>query len=246
MDHAGTNFKSPIGLGNALEQRVEPGPVNSGPIDSGPLDREPLRHRAKPTSNPAHHDRATRYTLFIRAAKLVSSQGEFVCVVRDVSETGVRLRLFHAPPKGLPLELHMTNGQAYVLRQAWHKDNEAGFAFEHRIDLSKFVEESSKFPKRGIRLDLLFPVTITTLSGSSDGIVENISQQGARIACKTAFAIDQNVRIECPEEEIQLGEVSAKVRWRREDAYGVVFENTLSLEEFAKLAARLQCPQLLV
>ena len=32
---------------------------------------------------------APRYTSLIRAAKLVCGQGEFVCVIRDVSSTGV-------------------------------------------------------------------------------------------------------------------------------------------------------------
>lgn len=193
----------------------------------------------------AEFDRAPRYTLFIRAAKLISSQGEFICVVRDVSETGVRLRLFHAPPTGEPLELHMADGSSYELRQIWHKDNESGYAFAQRIALSDFVTEDAQFPKRGLRLNLEFPLTVRSLNGEAGAIVENISQQGARFSCEAAYAIDQTLRIECPEEDIQFGEISAKVRWRRDNGYGVVFDNTLSLEEFAKLAARLQCPSLL-
>ncbi len=37
-----------------------------------------------------------RFTSLIRAAKLVTSQGEFICVIRDVSATGISLRTFHA------------------------------------------------------------------------------------------------------------------------------------------------------
>ena len=36
-----------------------------------------------------------------------------------------------------------------------------------------------------------------------------------------------------------------EVRWRREREYGVVFDDTKSLPEFARLAARIQCPRLL-
>ncbi len=42
---------------------------------------------------------APRYTSLIRAAKLVCGQGEFVCVIRDVSATGVSLRTFHRLPR---------------------------------------------------------------------------------------------------------------------------------------------------
>ena len=41
---------------------------------------------------------AARVTLLIRAAKIVHPGGEFLCVVHTVSETGVRLRLFHPLP----------------------------------------------------------------------------------------------------------------------------------------------------
>ena len=207
--------------------------------------RPELRHPEPRGPEGTIYERATRYTLFIRAAKLVTSQGEFVCVVRDVSETGVRLRLFHAPPNGEPIELHMANGRSYELRQIWHKNNEAGYTFAKRIEISEFVEEEANFPKRGLRLDLVFPVKVNSLGGQDEAVIENISQQGARFLSEGAYAIDQALRLECAEEEIRFGEVNAKVRWRREDAYGVVFDNTLSLEEFAKLAARLQCPSLL-
>ena len=40
-------------------------------------------------------------------------------------------------------------------------------------------------------------------------------------------------------------EVRAKVRWRREKQYGVVFDDTFTLGEFARLAAAFQAPALL-
>ena len=55
------------------------------------------------------------FTLLIRAAKLVSAQGEFVCVIRDVSESGVSLRLFHALPSCQQYELHTPAGAVYLV-----------------------------------------------------------------------------------------------------------------------------------
>jgi len=83
------------------------------------------------------------------------------------------------------------------------------------------------------------------LSGSFDAVVENLSQQGARITCDQLLAIDQNVRIAAPGLTGKTGEVRAKVRWRRERQYGVVFDDTFTLGEFARLAAQLQAPALL-
>ena len=193
-----------------------------------------------------HDDRANRrITLLIRAAKLVSSHGEFVGVVRDVSETGVCVRLFHRAPTGDPIELHMPGGSVYELRQVWERDNEAGYEFVQSVDVSELINQADQYPKRGLRLGLFFPIKVKTLSGNHEAIVENLSQQGARLECDGLFAIDQSLRIESLDGGHELKDVRAKVRWRRDNEYGVVFDDTLSLSDFARLAARLQCPALL-
>lgn len=196
-------------------------------------------------SAPEHKQRSQRYSLLIRSAKLVGPNGEFVCVVRDVSQTGVRLRFFHEPPRGDPLELHMTNGSAYELRQVWQEGCEAGYEFAQAIELSAFLAEPSNYPKRPLRLGLFLPIQVNSLTGTDAGTIDNLSQQGACFSCERLYAIDQNLRVECLEQEACFAETRAKVRWRRESAYGVVFDNTLSLEELARLAARIQCPDLL-
>lgn len=198
-----------------------------------------------PDTPGADQRAAPRFTLLIRAAKLVSAQGEFVCVIRDVSETGVSVRLFHALPSCKDFALHMPAGATYEVSCVWQRENEAGFTFAHSVQVGQLVNESSDYPKRGLRLGLCFPVLVHTLSGSFDAVVENLSQQGARITCDQLLAIDQNVRIAAPGLTGKTGEVRAKVRWRRERQYGVVFDDTFTLGEFARLAARLQAPALL-
>jgi hypothetical protein len=188
---------------------------------------------------------APRFTLLIRAAKLVSAQGEFVCVIRDVSETGVSVRLFHALPGCKDFALHMPAGAVYEITSVWQRDNEAGFTFEQAVEVERLVNESSDYPKRGLRLGLCFPVTINTLTGSHEAVVENLSQQGARITCDSLLAIDQTVRLVAPGLSGRNRELRAKVRWRRDQNYGLVFDDTFTLGDFARLAAQLQAPALL-
>lgn len=188
---------------------------------------------------------APRFTLLIRAAKLVSAQGEFVCVIRDVSETGVSVRLFHALPGCKDFALHMPAGAVYEITQVWQRDNEAGFIFSQAVEVGKLVNESTDYPKRGLRLGVCFPVMLNTLAGSFEAVVENLSQQGARITCDSLLAIDQTVRITAPGLMQKPRELRAKVRWRRDQQYGLVFDDTFTLGEFARLAALLQAPALL-
>jgi len=202
------------------------------------LDQAPLAESADLRAAP-------RLTLLIRAAKLVSAQGEFVCVIRDVSELGVSVRLFHALPTCEGFELHMPAGAAYAITRVWQRDHEAGFTFDQPVEVPRLINESAEYPKRGLRLAVWFPITINTLTLQCEAVVENLSQQGARISCDGLLAIDQTVRIQAPGAASGLREVRAKVRWRRDRHYGVVFEDTFALGDFARLAARLQAPALL-
>ena len=74
--------------------------------------------------DPAEQRRSPRYTSLIRAAKLVSGQGEFICVVRDVSATGISLRTFHGLPEAGQIALELQNGESYEISVASVQINE--------------------------------------------------------------------------------------------------------------------------
>ncbi len=200
---------------------------------------------AEAVGSDAEKRAAPRYTLLIRAAKIVCEHGQFVLVIRDVSETGFSVRLFHKLPAIDQFELHMPTGATYEIKPVWNRDNEAGFTFASPVDVQTLINEAGAFPKRGLRLDLVFPVLVSTLTQRCDARVENLSQQGALLETGGLFAIDQTIRIQAADVALQLKEIRAKVRWRKGTRYGVVFEDTFTLNDFACLAARLQHPALL-
>lgn len=184
---------------------------------------------------------APRYTLLIRAAKLVCDQGEFLGVIRDVSSTGVAMRLFHPIPERGRFALELQSGEQFSVQCVRRSAHEAAFTFADNVVVDRFVSEVSEYPKRGLRLAICFPVTLRARGEVHDALVINISQQGARIECNAMLAIDQNITIDGE----GLKGVRAKIRWRANGDYGLVFDDTFSLSEFAKLAAQLQAPALL-
>jgi hypothetical protein len=184
---------------------------------------------------------APRFTLLIRSAKLVAPQGEFIVVIRDVSSTGVSLRGFHALPADGILTLELQTGETHAIEQVWARGNEAGFRFIEPVEVQDLVAEAGRFPKRQLRLSLNFPITIMSRAQEHRAELVNISQQGARIECASLFAIDQPLRIRSD----NLPEIVARVRWRRDETYGLVFDDTFSLKQLALFAALLQAPGLL-
>ncbi|MCH2487866.1 MAG: PilZ domain-containing protein [Erythrobacter sp.] len=184
---------------------------------------------------------ARRYTSLIRSAKLISGSGEFVCVIRDVSSSGISLRAFHRLPSGDRMALELPNGETFELKKVRSEGREGSFTFLTPVPVETLIRETTNYPKRQLRLNIEIPVAVACLTGRGEAITRNLSQQGACIDCDVPFAIDQTVKLTGGD----LPEIRAKVRWRRAHEYGLVFDTTFSLADFARLAAAIQSPVLL-
>ena len=191
--------------------------------------------------SPAELRAAPRVTLLIRPAKLVTAEGQFVCVIRDVSATGVSVRLFHPLPAGDSALLETETGMRVAMRRVWVRDSKAGFQFDQDIDVAALVNEIGNFRKRKLRVDIELPVTLAFLGQNHPAVIRNLSQQGALIEADVRLTLAQMIRLKSD----YLPEIRAKVRWRRDSRYGLVFEDTFALGDFAQLAALLQSPSLL-
>lgn len=192
-------------------------------------------------SEPCEDRTAPRFTLLIRAAKLITPAGEFIAVIRDVSESGISLRGFHSMPSADRLELELGTGERHALEPVWARGSEAGYRFAADVDIVRLVAEAGRYPKRQLRLNLAFPIELAFLGRRVRAEVVNMSQQGARITCPERLAIAQPLRIL----STILPEVRARVRWRKDDGYGLAFDDTFSLSQLAIFAAGAQDPSLL-
>lgn len=191
---------------------------------------------------PAAEERAApRFTLLIRSAKLIAPQGQFLCVIRDVSATGVSLRGFHPLPGEEPLLLELQTGDRLAIERVWNRGLDSGYRFPAPIEVGDVIAETGEYPKRPLRLDLDLPLDLQWGGERIEGDLVNLSQHGARIECARFLAIGQPLWLMSD----RLPEIEAKVRWRDGDRYGLTFDTTFNLREFALLAARLQCPRLL-
>lgn len=179
---------------------------------------------------------APRFTLLIRAAKLTSPDAEFLCVVRDASETGVSVRLFHPLPPDLDFTLELPNGDRHVLERVWESEGKAGFRFPAPVALERIVEARGGYAKRPVRLRLEVPCTMIAGLRRVQATIGNLSQQGAQIRTLEHLSLAQRVKLEID----GVPPVAARVRWRRNDRYGLSFEDTFQFAELAALAFELQ------
>lgn len=179
---------------------------------------------------------APRFTLLIRAAKLTHPDAEFLCVVRDASESGVSVRLFHPLPAGLDFTLELPNGDRHALERVWEEEGKAGFRFREAVALERIVEARGGYAKRPVRLRLEVPCTMIAGLRRVQATIGNLSQQGAEIRTQEHLSLAQRVKLEID----GVPPVAARVRWRRQDRYGLSFEDTFQFAELAALAFDLQ------
>src|SRR5687768_9709194 len=104
--------------------------------------------------SPADEQRvAPRFTLLIRAAKLVAGSGEFLVVVRDVSSDGLKLRTFHPLPPDADYSIELASGERHPVEKVWEDGEINGFRFSDPVALERLLAESSVGKrKRPVRL----------------------------------------------------------------------------------------------
>ena len=199
-----------------------------------------LRTGANDDARPSEQRGAPRFYALIRSAKLISRQGEFVCVVRDVSTTGVRLRCFHSLPRESTMALELQNGDVFEIERVREDGADSSFRFAQPVTIDRLIQQGAPYPQRPLRLNLAFPLSLRTLAGPVAAVTQNVSQQGCRVEAALPLAISQAVVLESP----HMPGIRAKVRWRRDGHCGLVFDDIFSLRDFAIHAAQLQCPAL--
>lgn len=182
------------------------------------------------------HRRDPRFTLLIRTAKLIAPNGEFMCILRDASASGIRVQIFHAMPAGKDFVLELPNGDRHRIELVWERGGYAGFRFVDRVDLTRLIGDPGPFPKRPVRLAVQLPALVSSQGITMGVVIRNLSQNGARMECQSHLAIDQKLRLEAD----LLPPIQARVRWRKGTDYGLVLDQTFRFEELARLVAVLQ------
>lgn len=184
---------------------------------------------------------ARRYTLILRAGKLVCEAGEFLCVLRDVSAKGIRARLFHPLPSSKAFTVELGSGERFALTAVWQRGRDAGFRFAAGpIDVDALLAEAGPFPKRHIRLRLTCELnaTLKTADGDIAARVVDISQHGAQVELPNALPIGLDLLFSAN----GFPNLRARVRWRQRGRHGLVFQQGFRLDELATLAGAVQLP----
>ena len=183
---------------------------------------------------------AERKSLLLRSAKVVCRAGEYVCLVRDVSETGTSLKFLHEVPPEERIILMLANGLTYPIERVWVKERAAGYRFGARISLTEFIHEPSPFAVRPIRLAIRAAARVIDGRFSHPAQLLDLSSQGAKIECAAEMKPQRIISFQINGMAQQL----AQVAWCGEGAetprFGLQFRQMLGLNALAAAALQLQ------
>jgi hypothetical protein len=215
---------------------------NRLPPSASPAPGTPAESPAASPVSGAELRSAPRFALLIRAAKLIVDGREYLCILRDASATGVKIRLFTPIPKHSRLAIELGNGDRHDARLVWTTHDHAGLQFLEEVDVQRLINErGGAHPRRQVRLRVVLDAVLHAGGESTHVRFHDISQQGACIECEKWLAMNELVRLDTG----VMPSLYAKVRWRDHPRYGLVFEQTFKLDELARISAPLQLSQAL-
>ena len=190
-----------------------------------------------PAMNEAEHANrrgAERFTLMIRAARLILDGRDHLCVIRDISATGMKVRLFHPLPPHATLAVGLGNGEGHEAEVAWSDGDHLGLRFLAPISVETLLEEErGAKPRQPIRLSVTLEALVHAGREAMPARFVDIGQQGAMIEVPQKLLIGEQVRIQTA----MLPPLIATVRSRplRGMAHELAFLSPFRLDELARL-----------
>ena len=122
------------------------------------------------------------------------------------------------------------------LERVWEEEGKAGFRFVDKVGIERILDCPSRFARRAVRVKVEVPCDLLVGIRRVPGTIHNLSQQGALIATVERLSLMQRVKLRAD----GMPEITGKVRWRRNDSYGISFEDTFQFAELAALAFELR------
>lgn len=179
---------------------------------------------------------AKRSELALRHAKVVCQSGEYLALIRDVSELGVGLVFLHEVPPEERIILQLANELTYPIERVWCGKRQSGYRFGCEVDVNEFVDEQSAHEKRALRVKASGEVRIVEGRTDAIGQLLDISCEGAKFSAETRHVPQRLLSFEVAGLAPQLGQI----RWQDAGCFGLKFQHPLTAQELADCLLHLQ------
>jgi len=197
---------------------------------------------------PSGHDPAVerrqgvRYMTVMRVATLRTEHGEELCLVRNISEGGLKARIWSNLDVGAAVTAQFKSGYDLPGTVVWRRDDHVGVQFQAPAEVA-LILNGDDAPAAGLRpraprIRLETPARVQVGARDHRVMLRDISQGGAKVRLDVP---DQWIEAEPPIILMITGlpATEGSMRWRDQDVVGLAFNTPISLDILASwLVAR--------
>lgn len=178
--------------------------------------------------------REKRHVALLRVALLHAQGTKDLCVVKNVSSTGLSIRAYRKFVGGEHVEVEFRSGELLNGSVVWQQDWDAGIVFPKPIDVdlvlaSRWVTESGR--RRNLpRIEVSCPGRLKSGLRFHEVALQDISQGGARVKFETPSVDAGNVVLHLPD----LTPLAGVARWVGGAFVGISFNECIPFELLAR------------
>jgi hypothetical protein len=169
-----------------------------------------------------------RHMTLYRVGSILVDDRRELCLIKNISAGGMMVRLYCSVANGTPVTIELKSGQPIQGAISWTREQNAGIAFDHAIDVIDILSNSMEGPRpRMPRIETDCQATIR--EGATVLRVEacDISQGGIKIRTDTILPQGSDVVVTLPGLDAQPGIAC----WCSNGYAGITFNRLLPLGE---------------
>lgn len=197
------------------------------------------RLRGKRVEEVPERRRNLRTATVFQVAKLVTDRYEELCLLRDVSSSGLKAEAYCPLAIGERIEIELKTEHQVAGEVAWIRDDMFGMQFDADVPVLAMLAHCAFDDRiariRPPRLSSSLPGTISIDEQQQPVTMLNVSLAGMKIALEKIVPADARTIATLPE----LGRRSCTVRWVRGGEAGVMFDEPLAYLDFVAWRRRL-------
>ena len=188
-------------------------------------------HFAEETSFSIHEEvpaaggrrQEPRHVTLLRAGAIVFDGRRELCLIRNISASGLMLHVYSELATGQHVEVEMKTGQRLAGHVQWVEESNVGVAFAESIDvmaiLASQLVSSTELKPRMPRVEVRCPATLRFGGHSYRVATRDVSQGGAKITLDAVLSPDAEIVLSME----GFHSLHGVLRWCDGEAAGVTF-----------------------
>ncbi len=176
-----------------------------------------------------------RHMSVFRVGKLITSRGQELCLIRNISSGGLMAHIYSAQDAQERVEIELKAGKTVKGLVVWSRDRKIGVQFDEKIDVAEVLapqpgetDQVARAPRLNIRRRGRIRL------GAHYQLIEiqDISQGGAKLGPAGDAKVDDEIILLLE----GLPPLTGVVRWCRDDMIGITFKTAIPFEQLAAWA----------